>query len=115
MWVATLRSGWEKHPEMLLCPSASRPNPAGNQGSHDMAHTFADYKEAAGELALAESSSYGLNCWVYSTDVDLQNRKAAWHWKSAYNVKRAGDVPLFLDSMWRGGGPFWRRPLTPAA
>ena len=115
MWVATLRSGWEKHPDMLLCPSAARPNPAGNQGSFDLAHTFADYKELEGQAALAECSSYGLNCWVYSTDVDLQDRTAAWHWKSSYSVKRAGDVPLFLDSMWRGGGPFWEKPeaITP--
>ena len=47
-----------------------------------------------------------MNCWAYSTDVDLQGRTAAWHWKSLYNVKNAGAVPLFLDSTWRGGGPF---------
>ncbi len=23
------------------------------------------------------------------------------------NIKRAGEVPLFLDAMWRGGGPHW--------
>jgi len=110
MWVATLRSGWEKHPEMFLCPAANRPNPAGNHGSFDLAHSFADYKESGGTAVLGEHSSYGINCWAYSTDVDLQGRTAAWHWKSLYNVKNAGAVPLFLDSMWRGGGPFWERP-----
>jgi prepilin-type N-terminal cleavage/methylation domain-containing protein/prepilin-type processing-associated H-X9-DG protein len=110
MWVATLRSGWEKHPGLLLCPSANRLNPAGNQGSHDLAHSFADYKEADGEAVLNELCSYGMNCWAYSTPVDLQGRKADWHWKSSCNVKRAGDVPLFLDSMWRGGGPYWETP-----
>jgi len=110
MWVALLRSGWEKHPDLLLCPAASRPNPAGNQGSHDLAHTFADYKELEGQATLAECSSYGLNCWAYSTQVDLQGRKADWHWKSLYDVKNAGEVPLFLDSMWRGGGPYWESP-----
>lgn len=58
---------------------------------------------------LGENSSYGLNCWAYSTDTDLQGREADWHWKTLYNVKQAGHVPLFLDSMWRGGGPYWEK------
>jgi len=110
MWVSALRRGWEKHPELLLCPSAVRPNPAGNEGSFDLAHTFADYMEADGRQALAERSSYGMNCWAYSTEAELQRRVAQWHWKSLYNVKSAGTVPLFLDSMWRGGGPYWEDP-----
>ena len=110
MWVAALRRGWEKHPELLFCPSAVRRNPAGNEGSFDLAHTFADYKEADGREALAEGSSYGMNCWAYSTEEKLQRRVTEWHWKSLYNVKRAGTVPLFLDSMWRGGGPYWEDP-----
>ena len=110
MWVAALRPGWEKHRDMLLCPSATRPNPQGNHGSFDLAHTFANYQELGGDAALDEHSSYGLNCWAYSTQVDLQRRIAAWHWKSMYDVKSAGDVPLFLDSMWRGGGPYWEDP-----
>ena len=107
MWVSTLRSGWEKHPEMLLCPAALRPNSAGNYGGPDLAHTFADYRQIGGIAAIGEHSSYGMNVWAYSTNVDLQGRLAKNHWKSMYIVKQAVDVPLFLDSMWRGGGPYW--------
>jgi prepilin-type N-terminal cleavage/methylation domain-containing protein/prepilin-type processing-associated H-X9-DG protein len=112
MWVSALKSGWEKHPKMLLCPSAMRRNPEGNYGSYDMAHTFADYREASGDEAIAETSSYGMNCWAYNTHADLQRRKEAWHWKSIYRIKQASEVPLFLDSMWRGGGPYWEDPVA---
>jgi len=106
-WVTALKSGWEKHPEMLLCPSASTVNPEGNHGSYDKAYTFEDYQEGSGKESLGEAASYGMNCWAFNTSGDLQGRKAQWHWKSMYRVKRASEVPLFLDSMWRGGGPQW--------
>lgn len=112
MWVSALRSGWEKHPEMSLCPSAIRPNPEGKHGSYDMAHIFSDYKEASGDEAIAEASSYGMNCWAYNTHADLQRGKEAWHWKSIDRIKQASEVPLFLDSMWRGGGPYWEDPVA---
>jgi len=106
-WITALRSGWEKHPGLLICPSAKRRNEGVNHGSFDQTYTMADYKELLGDLADNDEASYGMNCWAFSTEHDLQGRKAEWHWKSMYKVKQAGDVPLFLDSMWRGGGPYW--------
>ncbi len=107
-WITALRSGWEKHPELLICPSARRRNEGENHGSFDQTYTMADYKELlGGNLADNDEASYGMNCWAFSTRNDLQGRKAEWHWKSTYKVKQAADVPLFLDAMWRGGGPHW--------
>jgi len=107
-WVTALKRGWEKHPELLLCPSAkTHGGIGGNEGSFDKSYLMADYMGTAGEETLQEEASYGMNNWAYSTTTDLQGRKAEWHWKTLYKVKQPSDVPLFLDSMWRGGGPFW--------
>ncbi|MFC1762956.1 type II secretion system protein [Planctomycetota bacterium] len=105
-WITALQSGWEKHPEMLICPSAKRRNEGVNNGSFDQTYTMGSYKELLGD-AVQDEASYGMNCWAFNTSSDLQGREEAWHWKSLYRVKQANKVPLFLDSMWRGGGPYW--------
>jgi hypothetical protein len=58
---------------------------------------------------LQEECSYGANCWIYKTDEPIQQRPAEWHWGTAIDVSRGLDnIPVFLDSMWRGGGPFYQ-------
>ena len=107
-WITALRSGWEKHPELLICPSAKRRNEGTNHGSFDMTYTMAEYIELmGGDLAENDESSYGINCWVYSVSSNLQGRAEKSHWKSVFKVKQPNTVPLCLDSMWRGGGPQW--------
>lgn len=106
LWVTALRSGWEKHPELLLCPSAQKDS-GQEYGSYDMSYVMGNYRDMDGKQTEAERASYGLNCWAFSTRVDLQGRKAAWHWKRMDHVKNSSTVPLFLDAMWRGGGPSW--------
>jgi hypothetical protein len=59
---------------------------------------------------LREESSYGLNCWVYnpySGETAIQNRPTEWNWKTI-DVKSGNRIPLFADTMWRGGGPFYQ-------
>jgi len=106
-WITALRSGWEKHPALLICPSARRRNEGVSHGSFDQTYTMADYKQLLGDLAENDEAGYGMNCWAFNTTQDLQGRKAEWHWRSTYKVRQASEVPLFLDSMWRGGGPYW--------
>ncbi len=106
-WITALSTGWEKHPELLLCPSAKKRNVGVNHGSFDMNYTMADYKDLLGDLAEHDESSYGMNCWAYSTSTMLQGRAAKSHWKSLDRVTQSANVPLFLDAMWRGGGPQW--------
>jgi prepilin-type processing-associated H-X9-DG protein len=51
-------------------------------------------------------ASYGLNCWAFNPNADnIQGRDAGLHWRTEEAVKEASNTPLFLDSMWRGGGP----------
>ncbi len=51
-------------------------------------------------------ASYGLNCWAYNPDTNnIQGRDAGLHWRKYSAVTQSSVTPLFLDSMWRGGGP----------
>jgi prepilin-type N-terminal cleavage/methylation domain-containing protein len=107
LWVTALRTGWEKHPELLLCPTATKFDAGKDYGSFDMSYDMPDYSDAYGNTMKDERASYGMNCWAFSTSVDLQGRAAEYHWKRIDHVSNAGNVPLFLDAMWRGGGPHW--------
>lgn len=106
-WITTLHSGWEKHPGLLLCPSATKRSGEGNHGSFDKSYRMAEYIDFFDKEGEQDESSYGINCWAYNTSTILQGRAANSHWKTLFQVKNAGNVPLFLDSMWRGGGPQW--------
>ncbi len=56
--------------------------------------------------ALPLIGSYAANCWVYNPDTNhVQGRLAAYHWRKYGAPPHPVDTPLFLDSMWRGGGP----------
>ncbi len=77
-----------------------------NYGSWD--RTYIMGEGGAGDLQ--EECSYGLNCWVYnpySTETDIQNRPVKWNWKTM-DAKGGNEVPIFADTMWRGGGPFYQ-------
>lgn len=106
-WVSVLRAGWEKRPEILLCPSAKKTNPNGqSHGGVEWTYHMPEYLDVRGGL----DASYAMNlfaCSLSSSISVLQNRPRKYHWMNIKNVKRSGDVPLFLDAMWRGGGPHW--------
>jgi prepilin-type N-terminal cleavage/methylation domain-containing protein/prepilin-type processing-associated H-X9-DG protein len=106
-WVSTLRQGWQKRPKLLMCPSAKKKNPDGsNHGGPESTYHMPPYLDVEGGL----DASYAMNLWACSIKMkngSLQGRKASYHWMNVNNVKRAGEVPLFLDAMWRGGGPHW--------
>ncbi|MDB6021769.1 MAG: type secretion system protein [Pedosphaera sp.] len=107
-WCLALKNTYQKKPELLLCPSAaSRPwSNSGEEGSPTTAYTLPipDPDQPANDLI----ASYGLNLWVYNPaeDVDqIQGRPTAWNWRKFDAPPNTSNTPLFLDSMWRGGGP----------
>lgn len=51
------------------------------------------------------TSSYGINCWVYSATTDIQSRPAAYCWRKIEGGTHPSIIPIMADSMWRGGGP----------
>jgi len=102
-WITALSQEWQKKPQLLMCPKARTPNPNGeNYGgveySYIMGNRWSDYY-----------CSYGINCWVFSAPLNIQNRNPAYYWRKRDNIKYPTEVPLFLDSMWRGGGPHYGR------
>jgi len=106
-WIQALRKEYESRKELLLCPSAKRRNDGHEFGGVHLTYLSGDYEH--GEQG--EPASYGLNCWVYNTRKDIQGRKAENHWRTI-NISKSAKVPLFMDSMWRGGGPHYDNDIA---
>jgi len=103
-WIFALRPLYETRSDILRCPMATKRLPSDeNHGG-----PFNTYRMGTGgEGNLQEECSYGLNCWVYNPypgETDIQNRPTEWNWKTI-DVRGGNRIPLFADTMWRGGGP----------
>ncbi|MCD6339435.1 MAG: prepilin-type N-terminal cleavage/methylation domain-containing protein [Verrucomicrobia bacterium] len=119
-WVRALARHYREKPSLLLCPAAAarrgkssasetpRPLDAPESqlapyGGARTAYVFPDFTgdQVKGVLV----SSYGANNWIYRARKDIQGRRREDHWGS-FNVNFSpSEIPLFLDAMWRGGGP----------
>ncbi len=110
-WIIALRDGWDTKSDILRCPSATKRNPDGSewggsqwtyiQGTGDSVSTR-DARERQ------EECSYGANNWLYDFAPGtsaIQGRPTEWNWRTK-TVKQAYRVPVFADTMWRGGGPY---------
>ncbi len=118
VWVLAFTNSPSQRPP-LLCPKATDwrgpgdhephvspndPNAAG-YGGPTTAYVFPVPDPA--DPALPLTASYGLNCWVYNPDTNnIQGRDASLHWRKYGAVTQPSVTPLFLDSQWRGGGPY---------
>lgn len=103
-WVIVLRSMYETRSEILRCPEAVKRLPGGEKhgGPHNTYIMGTD-----GSEDLPEEASLGQNDWLYNPPagvIAIQGRPAAQHWRNM-NVKSAAEIPVFADTMWRGGGP----------
>ena len=117
-WVLAFTNGYPEKPPLLLCPkatdrrgegdaevhtSANDPN-AVDWGGPTTAYDFPINDPADPSRVLI--ASYGLNCWAFNPGTNnIQGRDAGLHWRTEEAVKEPSNTPLFLDSMWRGGGP----------
>jgi prepilin-type N-terminal cleavage/methylation domain-containing protein len=107
-WILPLRNQWETRSDILKCPMAMTPHPD-RFGGQEHGGPFYTYRMGPGGFGdFQEECSYGANCWIYQTDVDIQQRPAEWHWGNIIDVRGLNNIPVFLDSMWRGGGPFYQ-------
>ncbi|UCG58922.1 MAG: prepilin-type N-terminal cleavage/methylation domain-containing protein [Phycisphaerales bacterium] len=116
-WVVALRHLYETKSGILLCPTATRPHPLRNAGQNvNYGGPFFTYRMGTGSEGVElhevqEEASYGANCWIYNPRPGqiggkIQGRPTDWNWKK-FDVKGGNDIPVFGDSMWRGGGPFY--------
>lgn len=107
-WIIFLRTQYRAEPNILRCPEATE------RFASEMIHygdTFNAYDlgNATGTPLLGKAS-YGANCWIYRpTPIeiargDVRGRPLDWHWKTPH-VRNADKIPVFADTMWRGGGP----------
>jgi prepilin-type N-terminal cleavage/methylation domain-containing protein len=106
-WILPLRARWQTKSDILRCPMAVKP-PIGPLLGSAYGGPFNTYRMGGSNPAVREEKvSYGLNCWVFDSlpgQTEIQNRPTAWNWKTP-TVAGGARVPLFGDTMWRGGGP----------
>ncbi len=103
-WVVALRPQYETRSEILKCPMATKRLPTGVEWGGP----FNTYIMGGGGIGnLEEECSYGANNWIYNPlpgQTVIQGRPTEYNWKTT-DVKGAARVPIFADTMWRGGGP----------
>ncbi len=109
-WIVALRSLYSTKSGILLCPTAKKRLSSGtNLATYGGAERT--YIMGTGGLEdRQEEASYGANCWIFNSkpgQSEIQSRPVKWNWKTL-DVSGTSNIPVFGDSMWRGGGPFYQ-------
>ncbi|PYI87667.1 MAG: hypothetical protein DME26_05440, partial [Verrucomicrobia bacterium] len=119
-WVKALEDYYRQKPYLLFCPDARMRRGAGTREvllpldsaaavEYGGPHSCYDFPLEDPTFGRGKSllSSYGINNWVYNPPpaiTEIQGRPTKWNWRT-FNVPSPTEIPLFADSMWRGGGP----------
>ena len=119
-WVLSLTNSGANKPALLLCPKAVDRRGPGDQEVHagldDTNAVDNGGPTTAYDFPISDPAdpshlliaSYGLNLWVYNPNTNnIQGRPDSFHWRNYDAATQPSDTPLFLDSAWRGGGPFY--------
>jgi len=104
-WIISLRDLYETKSEIVRCVSATKRLADGSAYGGPY-NTYV--MGVGGADDLQEEASYGQNNWLFnppSRVTAVQGRPSAWHWRNV-NVRGAANIPVFSDTMWRGGGPY---------
>ena len=105
-WIVALRSLYRTRAGILICPMAKKRLPdMPNYGSWDRTYIMG----SGGVENRREEGSYGVNCWLFNPrpgQTEIQSRPTEFNWKTV-DVKGGNLIPVFADTMWRGGGPFY--------
>ena len=105
-WVINLRNLYQTKSNILQCPMATKRLPTGQEWGGPF-NTYAMPSSERGFGGVEEEPSYGQNCWVYNPpprETSIQGRPVANNWRTK-DSPGAAYIPVFADSMWRGGGP----------
>jgi hypothetical protein len=95
-WMDRLRAYCGDNEDLLLCPMAVKPYTEGGR------NPFAAWKVDN------DLGSYGLNGWTCKPQEgqkELRGRGPAENYWGTPHVKRASNMPIFLDAMWANGWP----------
>lgn len=129
-WVRALAKAYQEKPYLLLCPDAKHRRGTGSASTETRKpleamsgvetyggpHTVYDFPSFAEDKSPTRLlSSYGGNNWIYNAKNDIQGRRMEDHWRSFDVNQSPTEIPLFLDAMWRGGGPDQRNTTKDAA
>ena len=107
-WIVALREYWVDRQSLLTCPTAIKPLAGTNHGGPFNTYLSTNIADP-GPDGYVERASYGMNDWVFNPPAGvsaIQGRDANLHWRRM-DAANSSKIPLFLDSMWRGGGPFY--------
>jgi prepilin-type N-terminal cleavage/methylation domain-containing protein len=106
-WIVALRHKWSTNSKMLMCPEATTRRPDGRDYGGSRWTYIMGGGRAGNEIGeQAEECSYGANNWLYNYDDEtvIQGRPTVNNWRTR-GTPHAHEVPVFADTMWRGGGP----------
>ncbi len=115
-WVIAFRDTYKTKADILICPAAAKRLPTGGTGVRNYGDSTHTYIMGNGGIFNAqEEASFGGNNWTfYATgNGKIQGRPIPWNWKTK-DVSNSTNVPIFADTMWRGGGPCYRTSETGA-
>ena len=105
-WIVALRPYYQTKSGILLCSMArNRLDSMDDHGGPTKTYIMG----AGGIDNRREEASYGANCWIFNERPGqpvIQQRPVEWNWKTV-DVKGGNYIPVFADTMWRGGGPFY--------
>jgi prepilin-type N-terminal cleavage/methylation domain-containing protein/prepilin-type processing-associated H-X9-DG protein len=106
-WIEALRPLYRTKSGILICPTAKKRL----DSMADYGGPFRTYIMGGGGMAnRREEASYGANCWIFNSrppQTRIQGRPVEWNWQTI-DVRGGNNIPIFGDSMWRGGGPFYQ-------
>jgi len=106
-WIVALRHLYRTRSGILICPMAKKRLPnMPNYGSWDRTYIMG----TGGVGDRQEEGSYGANNWTFNArpgQSEIQSRPVKWNWKTM-DAKGGNNIPVFADTMWRGGGPFYQ-------
>jgi prepilin-type N-terminal cleavage/methylation domain-containing protein/prepilin-type processing-associated H-X9-DG protein len=107
-WILSLSNAYNKTPDLILCPSATAvPQSQEGYGGPNLAFEFYNMPDPVLPNTNLRGS-YGINAWVYNPppDVDeVEGRPTSLNWRRFDAPPNTSVTPLFMDAMWRGGGP----------
>jgi prepilin-type N-terminal cleavage/methylation domain-containing protein len=109
-WFNALQRSVADRKQLLTCPVASRTNANPNTqfGGLNSAYQMPVFAGGSqGQFENGELGSYGANLWIYNAPVDIQGRPQEYHWAKITAALQPTETPLMLDSVWRGGGPWY--------